>query len=70
MCGIHYHKVVEAKTLCDFKKKLDIVLGAKGIGGRGGIRILNLMISHDYNESWSRLEGPNGLLLLPVSMFL
>jgi len=24
-------KVVEAKTLCDFKKKLDIALGAKGI---------------------------------------
>ena len=28
-------KVVEAKTLCDFKKKLDIALGAKGITGYG-----------------------------------
>ena len=28
-------KVVEAKTLCDFKKKLDIALGAKGIKGYG-----------------------------------
>ena len=26
-------KIVEAKTLCDFKKKSDIVLGAKGIKG-------------------------------------
>ena len=34
-----------------------------------GIRILNLMISHDQNEWWSRLEGPNGLLLPLVSMF-
>ena len=40
--------VVEAKTLSDFKKKLDIALEAKGI--RGGIRILNSMISHDQNE--------------------
>ena len=31
-------KVVEAKTLCDFKKKLDIALGAKGIKGYGGKR--------------------------------
>jgi len=34
MCGIHSHR-----KLCDFKKKLDITLGAKGIkvyGGRGG----------------------------------
>ena len=32
-------KVVEIKTLCDFRKKLDIVFGAKGIkicGGKGG----------------------------------
>ena len=29
-------KVVEAKTLCDFQKKLDIALGAKGIKGYGG----------------------------------
>ena len=29
-------KVAEAKTLCDFKKKLDIALGAKGIKGYGG----------------------------------
>ena len=28
--------VVEAKTLSDFKKKLDIALGAKGIEGYGG----------------------------------
>ena len=28
--------VVEAKTLSDFKKKLDIALGAKGIKGYGG----------------------------------
>ena len=27
--------VVEAKTLCDFKKKLDLALGAKGIKGYG-----------------------------------
>ena len=27
---------VETKTLCDFKKKLDIALGAKGIEGYGG----------------------------------
>ena len=61
--------VVEAKMLSDFKKKLDIALGAKGIWGRRGIRILNLMISHDQNEWQSRLEGPNGLLLLLVSVF-
>ena len=42
--------VVEAKMLCDFKKKLDIALGAKGIWEEGVIRILNLMISHDQNE--------------------
>ena len=29
-------KVVEAKTLCDFKKELDLALGAKGIEGYGG----------------------------------
>ena len=29
-------KVVEAKTLFDLKKKLDIALGAKGIEGYGG----------------------------------
>ena len=29
-------KVVEAKMLSDFKKKLDIALGAKGIEGYGG----------------------------------
>ena len=29
-------KVVEAKTLCDFKKKLDIALAAKGIKRYGG----------------------------------
>ena len=29
-------KVVEAKILCDFKEKLDIALGAKGIKGYGG----------------------------------
>ena len=65
--------VVETKMLCDFKKKLDIALGDKGIKGygrKGGIMILNLMISHDQNEWRSRLEGPNGLLLLLVSMFL
>ena len=28
--------VIEAKTLSDFKKKLDIALGAKGIKGYGG----------------------------------
>ena len=28
--------VVEAKTLCDFKKELDIALGAKGIEGYRG----------------------------------
>ena len=28
--------VVEAKMLSDFKKKLDIALGAKGIKGYGG----------------------------------
>jgi len=58
-------KVVEVKTLCDFKKESDIVLGAKGIWG-GGIRILNLMISHDHNEWGSKLEGLNGLLLLSL----
>ena len=61
--------VVEAKMLSDFKKKLDIALGLKGYGRKGGIRILNLMISHDQNEWQSRLKGPNGLLLLPVSMY-
>ena len=30
--------VVEAKTLRDFKKKLDVALGAKGIKGYGGKR--------------------------------
>ena len=29
-------KIVEAITLCDFKKELDIALGAKGIEGYGG----------------------------------
>ena len=29
-------KVVEAKTLCDFKKELIIALGAKGIKGYRG----------------------------------
>ena len=29
-------KVVEAKTLSDFRKKLDIALGAKGIEGHEG----------------------------------
>ena len=65
-------ELVEAKTLCDFKKELDITLGAKGIrdmGGRG-IRILNLMLSHEHNEWRSRFEGPNGLLLVLFSMFL
>ena len=60
---------VEVKA--NFKKKLDITLGAKGIkgyGGKGGIRILNSMISHDQNEWWSRLEGLNDLLLLLVSI--
>ena len=28
--------VVKTKTLCDFKKKLDIALGARGIKGYGG----------------------------------
>ena len=42
-------KAVEAKTLSDFKKKLDIARGAKGIKGNGS-RILNLMISQDQNE--------------------
>ena len=28
-------KVVEAKTLCDFKKELDVALGVKGIKGYG-----------------------------------
>ena len=37
------------------------------MGGEGGFRILDLMISHDQNEWWSGLEGPNGLLLLLVS---
>jgi len=61
--------------LCDFEKELDVALGAEeieGYGGGGGggeIRILNSMISRD-NEWGSRLEGPNGLLLLLVSMFL
>ena len=58
-------KVVQAKTLCDFKKKLDFALRAKGIKGYeggGGIRILISMISHGQNEWRSRLEGPNGLL--------
>ena len=32
MCGIHYHR----KQLCDFKKELDIALGAKGIKGYEG----------------------------------
>ena len=62
--------VVEAKMLSDFKS---IALGAKGIKGfgrKGGIRMLNSMISHDQNEWRSRLEGPNGLLLLLVSVFL
>ena len=66
-------KVFEAKTLSDFKNKLYIALGAKGIkayGRKGGIRILNSMISCDQDEWWSRLEGPNGLLLLLVSMSL
>ena len=59
---------VEVKTLCDFKKKLDVALGAKGIKGyegKGGIRILNLMISHDQNQEaeWvsaapSQCQGP------------
>ena len=62
-------KVVEAKISCDFKKKLGTALGAKGIWGEGGIGILNLMISHDHNEWWSRLKGPNGLLLLLFSIF-
>ena len=64
--------VGEAKMLSDFKKKLDVALGAKGIKGYGvkGIRILNSMISNDQNERRSRLEGLNGLLLLLVSMFL
>ena len=74
MCGIHYHrKVVEAKTLHDFKKKLDIALGAKGIRGygtNGGIRILNSVISYDQDEWRSRLKRPNGFLLLLVSMLL
>ena len=60
--------VVEAKKLSDFQKKLDLTLGAKGIEGKGGIRIL--MISHDQNEWWSRLKGLNGQILLLVSMFL
>jgi len=37
--------------------------------GEGRLSILNLMISHDQNEWWNRLEGANGLLLLRVSMF-
>ena len=45
-------KVGEAKTLSDFKNKLDGALGPFGIKGYGGkgIMILNLMISHDHNE--------------------
>ena len=31
LCDSLPQKVVEAKTLCDFKKKLDIALGAEGI---------------------------------------
>ena len=49
--------VVEAKTLPDFKKKLDLALGAEGIWEEEGIRILNSMISHDQNEWWNRLKG-------------
>jgi len=37
------------------------------MGGERGIRILNLMISHDQNVWWSRLDGPNGRLLLLFS---
>ena len=33
---VNVWNVVEAKTLSGFKKKLDIVLGAKGIKGFGG----------------------------------
>ena len=65
-------KVVKAKTLNVFEKQLDIALEAKiikGYGeGEGRFRLLSSMISHDHNEWWSRLEGPNGLLLLLVSM--
>ena len=53
-------KVVEAKTFSDFKNKLATALGAKGIegyGGKGGIRILNLMISHDQNECGAGSKG-------------
>ena len=46
--------VVEAKTLSDFKKKLDRALGAKAIWGEGGISLLNLMINHDQNDCRSR----------------
>jgi len=40
------------------------------MGGKGGVRILNLMISHDLIEWGSRFEGPDGPLLLLVLMFL
>jgi len=54
--------VVKAKTLSDFKKKLDFALGAKGITGyrgRGGIRILNSMIeSLQYS---TRPFGPSSM---------
>ena len=37
--------------------------------GKSRIRLLSWTISHDHNQWWSRLEGPNGLLLLLFSIF-
>jgi len=59
------------------RRKLDIALGAKGIegyGGGGGAGRGDQDVEFEdqpgiHNEWRSRLDGPNGLLLLLVSMF-